>query len=318
MDRVSYWIEKYSLYGALVAAWVAMLGSLYFSEVRGYVPCLLCWHQRWLMYPLALILAGGLLLRTRWLPYVVLPISLFGIGLSSYHYLLQKTMIFSASPCSDGAPCTTIWINWLGFVTIPFLALTAFFLVTIGAAIALAAGNTEEWAKEDRFDEDGISENGIDVRGNESGQQNVGQGATYAAPRRTPWLPVGGTIGTVALAFVLLFLVDPTRVSASNFPAVEATAPLSAANGAQLYADACATCHGVDLAGVSGLGNALANNEFVATHSNDELLAMIRAGRAADDPANELGVAMPPSGGRPGWSDEQLLAIIDFIQEWQK
>ena len=118
MGRVSYWIEKYSLYGALIAAWVAMLGSLYLSEVRGYVPCLLCWYQRGLMYPLALILAGGLLLRTRWLPYVVLPISLFGIGLSSYHYLLQKTMIFSASPCGDGAPCTTIWINWLGFVTI--------------------------------------------------------------------------------------------------------------------------------------------------------------------------------------------------------
>ena len=122
----------------------------------------------------------------------------------------------------------------------------------------------------------------------------------------------------MALTFVLVFLVDSTRVSASDFPTVEATAPLAAANGAQLYADACATCHGVDLAGVAGLGNALANNEFVATHSNDELLAMIRAGRAADDPANEVGVAMPPSGGRPGWRDDQMLAIIDFIREGQQ
>lgn len=34
---------------------VATLGSLYFSEVRGYEPCELCWYQRILMYPILLI-----------------------------------------------------------------------------------------------------------------------------------------------------------------------------------------------------------------------------------------------------------------------
>ena len=309
MDRISQWIEKYSLYGSLAAAWVAMLGSLYFSQVRGYAPCLLCWYQRGLMYPLALILAVGLLLRTRWLPHIVLPISLFGIGLSSYHYLLQKTMLFPASPCGDGPPCTTIWINWFGFVTIPFLALTAFFIITIGAAIALAARGNEDELEDEAWPE----------MGNQSEPVVVEQVDITAVQRRsTPWLPVGGTIAAVMLAFALIFLVDGTGVSASDFPTAESTLALSAQTGAQLYADACAACHGVDLAGVEGLGNALANNEFVASHASDELLAMIRAGRAADDPANEVGVAMPPSGGRPGWSDAQLLRVIDFIREWQE
>ena len=43
MGKVSYWLNRSSLYIALAAAWIAMLGSLYFSEVKGYVPCELCW-----------------------------------------------------------------------------------------------------------------------------------------------------------------------------------------------------------------------------------------------------------------------------------
>ena len=36
-------------------SFVATLGSLYFSEVRGFEPCTLCWYQRILMYPIVLI-----------------------------------------------------------------------------------------------------------------------------------------------------------------------------------------------------------------------------------------------------------------------
>ena len=40
----------------LIAIWtvslIATLGSLYFSEVRNYIPCEMCWYQRILMYPI--------------------------------------------------------------------------------------------------------------------------------------------------------------------------------------------------------------------------------------------------------------------------
>ena len=43
-----------------VVSFVATLGSLYFSEVRGYEPCELCWYQRIFMYPIVIIDNGCL------------------------------------------------------------------------------------------------------------------------------------------------------------------------------------------------------------------------------------------------------------------
>ena len=64
-----------------------------------------------------------------------------GLGVSTYHYLLEKTHLFDASAtCQAGAPCTIAWINWFGFVTIPFLALIGFLTITLMTVIALHAG----------------------------------------------------------------------------------------------------------------------------------------------------------------------------------
>jgi disulfide bond formation protein DsbB len=61
----------------------------------------------------------------------VLPFSVTGIGVSTYHYLLQKTDLFASSAvCDTGIPCTTTWINLFGFMTIPFLALLAFLTIS--------------------------------------------------------------------------------------------------------------------------------------------------------------------------------------------
>jgi len=109
-----------------------MLGSLYLSEILKFVPCTLCWYQRILMYPLAIILLVGVLRRDKGVFLYVLPFSILGIGVSTYHYLLQKIDLFTHSAvCNSGIPCTTTWINLYGFVTIPFLALAAFLAITL-------------------------------------------------------------------------------------------------------------------------------------------------------------------------------------------
>lgn len=119
---------------ALVTALISTLGSLYLSEILHFVPCTLCWYQRILMYPLSLILLIGLIRQERGVFIYVLPFAILGFGVSTYHYLLQKTAIFSTSAvCSTGVPCTTTWINFLGFVTIPFLALTGFLIILFSA-----------------------------------------------------------------------------------------------------------------------------------------------------------------------------------------
>ncbi len=82
------------------------------------------------MYPLALILLIGLLRRDQGVFHYVLPFTILGTLVSSYHYLLQKTPLFSHSAvCDTGIPCTTTWVNLAGFITIPFMALTAFLII---------------------------------------------------------------------------------------------------------------------------------------------------------------------------------------------
>ncbi|NUQ39513.1 MAG: disulfide bond formation protein B [Caldilineales bacterium] len=144
--------RRLSLLIALLTAWVAMLGSLYFSEIAGFTPCTLCWYQRILMYPLTLILGVALLRREEGVAWYVLPLSLLGAGFATYHYLLQKTTLFgSGAVCRAGVPCTVAYINWFGFVTIPFLALTAFLIITLAmlfflTAAPAATGQAEEEA----------------------------------------------------------------------------------------------------------------------------------------------------------------------------
>lgn len=116
---------------ALLAAWIATCGSLFFSEVLGWVPCVLCWYQRILMYPLALLLAIGIVHRDRGLHIYVLPFSIAGIAISLYHHLLIKTDWLPPPACVSGVPCNVDYLNVFGFITIPWLALTAFVIITL-------------------------------------------------------------------------------------------------------------------------------------------------------------------------------------------
>lgn len=127
---VTFW-PQYGPYLAFGTALTAMLGSLYYSEIAGFVPCALCWYQRILMYPLTLITLVGIIKQDEYLPTYVLPFSIIGIGVSSYHYLTQLGLISHSAACSVGVPCNLRYVNYFGFVSIPFMALTAFVMITI-------------------------------------------------------------------------------------------------------------------------------------------------------------------------------------------
>ncbi|HSM56496.1 MAG TPA: disulfide oxidoreductase [Candidatus Sulfomarinibacteraceae bacterium] len=129
-ERMLAAIEEYAPALAMLVALVATLGSLYYSEVAGFVPCVLCWYQRILMYPLVLIIFVGLVSRDAFLPRYVLPLSVMGMGVSTYHYLTQLGIVGGSNVCAAGVPCSLRYVNWLGFVTIPFQALIGFVLIT--------------------------------------------------------------------------------------------------------------------------------------------------------------------------------------------
>jgi disulfide bond formation protein DsbB len=130
-DASTSFLGAISRHVALLAAWIATCGSLFMSEVLNWQPCLLCWYQRILMYPLAVILAVGILRRDHKLHLYVLPFSVVGAGVSLYHYLLIKTDWLPAPACRADVPCTVDYLDVFGFINIPFLALTAFLIITI-------------------------------------------------------------------------------------------------------------------------------------------------------------------------------------------
>lgn len=304
MKCARFW-SKLGLFGSLIAAWTAMMGSLYFSEVSGFTPCTLCWYQRILMYPLAGLLAFGILRRDSHLPHLVLPFSLLGQGVSVYHFLLQKTpYLGSPSSCGVSVTCTTVWIDWFGVVTIPLLAMAGFMVITTGMLIVIAA---------------------------DSG------GAGAIGPYRWPRWPVP----LIALVFVGLYLAGSYRAGKvyfslpamdipmlDNLPLIDFSAdptatpgptptPSSMENGETLYSQLCASCHGVNGEGADGLGTALTNSPYVSGLTDSELTALIRNGRAAGAPDNRTGIAMPGSGDSTNLTDEQIVDIMNYIKSWQ-
>jgi disulfide bond formation protein DsbB len=117
---------------AFIVSLVATLGSLFFSEIMHFVPCSLCWYQRIFMYPLVLIFLINLLFPDdKVFKYAILLV-VFGWIISIYHNLLMFGIIpENLAPCVQGVPCSTVYINWLGFITIPLLSFFAYTTILI-------------------------------------------------------------------------------------------------------------------------------------------------------------------------------------------
>jgi disulfide bond formation protein DsbB len=129
--------KKNIYYIAWAQALVATLGSLYFSEVKHFAPCVLCWYQRIFIYPLVFIIAVGIVKKDKNLPYYVLPLTITGWFISLFHNLLYYGVIpENAAPCLAGVSCTTKFFAWFGFITIPLLSLLAFSLINICMLLA--------------------------------------------------------------------------------------------------------------------------------------------------------------------------------------
>jgi disulfide bond formation protein DsbB len=88
--------------------------------------------------------------------------------------------------------------------------------------------------------------------------------------------------------------------------------------GATKFAGTCSACHGPDAKGLTGLGKDLTTSEFAKGKSDADLLAFVKVGRPTSDPLNTTGVIMPPRGGNPALTDQDLADIIAYIRTLQK
>jgi disulfide bond formation protein DsbB len=133
----------YELWAAFVVAAIATGGSLFFSEVAGFVPCELCWYQRICMYPLSLLTLFLAVHGDHRAARYLLPFPVIGAGVSIYHLLVENHVVSTPQACLVGAGCAVKWINEFGYMTIPTLALTAFVLLIGFLGLAAAGGGDE-------------------------------------------------------------------------------------------------------------------------------------------------------------------------------
>jgi len=111
---------------------ISALGSLFFSEIMNFAPCVLCWYQRICLFPMVLLFSIGLFSFDGSVVKYTLPLALVGWAIAFYHNLLYSGIIpESIQPCSQGVSCTEDYINLFGIFTIPMLSLVAFSTIVI-------------------------------------------------------------------------------------------------------------------------------------------------------------------------------------------
>ena len=121
--------ERHVIGWAWTIAFGATAGSLYFSDIVGFVPCLFCWYQRIAMYPLVVVLGVGLLRADTGVWRFALPLPVIGLGMAAYHVALQFQPTLELIPCDSGVPCSGRYVAAFGFVSIPVMAGAAFMML---------------------------------------------------------------------------------------------------------------------------------------------------------------------------------------------
>jgi disulfide bond formation protein DsbB len=126
---------------ALIISWlialVALLTTLYLSDILMWPVCHLCWYQRACLYPQVVILAIAAFKNDRNIFPYTLALSIIGLIFATYQYLMQLFPITfqGITLCGAGPSCSTINMNWLGFVTLPLISVIGFLVLILVQAI---------------------------------------------------------------------------------------------------------------------------------------------------------------------------------------
>jgi disulfide bond formation protein DsbB len=143
-------VTPFALQIAWIAAVLATFGSLFLQYVEHFDPCEFCWFQRICMYPLSLLLGiaafrGDLQVAKRYF----IGLSVVGAGLAAYHYQLEHVPN-EPTVCGSAVPCNVAVINIFGFISVPFLSLAAFLLIT--TLVLLARSPREDYEYDEEID----------------------------------------------------------------------------------------------------------------------------------------------------------------------
>ena len=118
----------------------------------------------------------------------------------------------------------------------------------------------------------------------------------------------------LAMTLIALFTVLTVLAACGGGGDGAASGSPGLKEGKAVYNRICATCHGKDANGLPRLGKGLRDNEFTKSLSDAELVTFLKEGRAATHPLNTTGVDMPPKGGDPSITDQDLQNVVTFLR----
>lgn len=125
-------------------------------------------------------------------------------------------------------------------------------------------------------------------------------------------------ISTLALGLLLVACgggdADSPSGSEQSGDGQSTTSEGDAVAGESLFQGTCSACHGPDAKGLPNLGKDLTTSEFAIGLTDQELLDFVKVGRPVSDPLNTTNVDMPPKGGNPALSDQDILNIIAYLR----
>lgn len=121
-------VSQYSYQIMFFSSLVATFGSLFFSEIAKFTPCVLCWYQRIFMYPQPLLLYLAIIREERVISPYLLLLNILGAMVAGYHYFIQRIPSASLLNCqiNGNVSCTKNAVFYFGYVSIPMMALTVF------------------------------------------------------------------------------------------------------------------------------------------------------------------------------------------------
>ena len=139
-NPISRWISSNAMMIGFVVALGAVVGSLIYSNIIGYPPCILCWYQRIAIFPLPILFLIGHIKKDRNLALAALILSGYGLVVNIYHNFIDWGGSEFIS-CGAGPSCLQRFVAEFGFVTIPLMSGVILFSALVVSIFALQKKN---------------------------------------------------------------------------------------------------------------------------------------------------------------------------------
>jgi disulfide bond formation protein DsbB len=127
--KIKEYVGRNMLLFSAIVATIAILGSMFFSNIAMYNPCLLCWYQRIAIFPISLMLWIAYVKKDTKVVKYVMALALIGLVLSGYHWGMQLFPPENPAPCGFDSHCVGRYIYDYGIMTIAGMAFSTCLLI---------------------------------------------------------------------------------------------------------------------------------------------------------------------------------------------